>query len=57
MSAAGPADRVLSGMLLAGPVVIAIVGLAGRNGITTGLVGLYVVLLFGYVLVNGLVSR
>lgn len=54
---AGTDDSVLQGLLLAGPLVIALIVLLGRSPVTTVLAGGYLVVLLGNTLRNGLQWR
>lgn len=56
LNEAGPDDRVFDGMLLAGPIIIVIIAIVGRTNLTSGLVWLYIIAIFGYVLYKGLTA-
>lgn len=46
----GARDRVLDTILLLGPVVVLAFAVFGRNLLTTGITGLYILSFIGYVL-------
>jgi len=50
----GADDRVLDGLLLSGPIVIALIVLAGRNLLTEGIAVTYLLVFVGYVAYLGL---
>lgn len=47
---AGAQDSVFDGLLVVGPLVIAVVAVLGRSLLTEGIAALYVVVFVGYVL-------
>jgi hypothetical protein len=49
----GADDRIFDGLLLCGPVVIALIAVLGRTPVTVGLAGGYLVLFAGYLLYKG----
>jgi len=52
----GADDRVFDGMLLAGPLVVAIIAVVGRSPLTVALAGIYIAVFLGHVLYAGLTS-
>lgn len=50
---AGPNDRIYDAMLLAGPLVVVILAVVGRNPLTVTVALLYLVAFVGYVLYRG----
>ncbi|QSG11275.1 putative membrane protein [Halapricum desulfuricans] len=50
----GADDRVLDGLLLSGPIVIALIVLLGRNLLTEGIAVTYLLVFVGYVAYLGL---
>jgi len=51
----GADDRVFDALLLAGPLVVVVLALVGRNLVTEGLAAAYLAVFVGYVLYIGLV--
>ncbi|WP_459192262.1 hypothetical protein [Halosimplex sp. J119] len=52
----GAEDRVLDGILLAGPLVVLAMIVGGRSPLTAAIVGLYVLSFAVYVVYNGITS-